>query len=348
MSGTQPAQGAADATAADAVGPPACRIARFGRVVADIEQAERFLAAAFGATTTGRVAGDGRFAELLGVPDAVTRRTHMRLGDQEIALTAFDPPGRPYPPGSTTSDLWFQHLAIVVADIDAAHARVRDARHVMPITEGGPTRLPCAAGGVRAFKFRDGDGHPLELLEFHPQSTPAAWRRQGRPDVFLGIDHTAIAVADTTRSIDFFRSSFGLIPAMQTENVGAEQSRLDAMGDTRVTVSTLNPVEKVPHLELLSYESGRRRPSTTAASNDIAATYVVLQTPDLAQTARTLAAASARFISPGICTMADGTRAVMILDPDGHRFIAEETKPPRADHGCTATDSNPQIMTNRP
>ena len=98
MAGNQPAHGNADNTAS-AVGPPACRIARFGRVVADIERAERFLAAAFGFTTISRAAGDSRFAELLGVPGAMTRRTHMRLGDQEIALTAFDPPGRPYPPG---------------------------------------------------------------------------------------------------------------------------------------------------------------------------------------------------------------------------------------------------------
>jgi hypothetical protein len=63
-----------------------------------------------------------------------------------------------------------------------------------------------------------------------------------------------------------------------------------------------------------------------ADSNDIAATYVVLQTPDLAQTAQALEANSARFISPGICTMADGTQALMVLDPDGHRFIAEDSK----------------------
>lgn len=331
MSGTQPAHGAADDAAASAVGPPACRIARFGRVVADIERAELFLAAAFGFTTIGRTADDSRFAELLGVPGAMTRRTHMRLGDQEIALTAFDPPGRPYPPDSTSSDLWFQHLAIVVADIDAAHAQVREAGRVMPITEGGPIRLPCASSGVRAFKFRDGDGHPLELIEFHPESTPAAWRRQGHSDVFLGIDHTALAVADATRSISFFRSSFGLTPAMQTENIGPEQSQLDAVAGARVTVASLNPAEDIPHLELLGYETGRRRPNRTAASNDIAATYVVLQTPDLTQTAQALAAASARFISPGIRTMSDGTRAVMILDPDGHRLIAEEAKRPGAD-----------------
>jgi catechol 2,3-dioxygenase-like lactoylglutathione lyase family enzyme len=327
MSGNQPARGAAD----DAVAPPACRIARFGLVVSDLERAERFFATAFGFTTISRVAGDSRFAELAGVPGALTRRTHMRLGDQEVALTAFDPPGRPYPPGSTSSDLWFQHLAIVVADMDAAHARVREAGQVMPITEGGPIRLPRAAGGVRAFKFRDGDGHPLELLEFHPESTPAAWRRQGRAGVFLGIDHTALAVADTRRSIGFLRSSFGLMPAMQTESLCVEQSRLDAIAGARVIVSSLNPAEEIPHLELLGYETGRRRPIRMAASNDIAATYAVLQTPDLAATARALEASSARFISPGICTTGDSTTAIMILDPDGHRFIAEEMQQPGAD-----------------
>ena len=38
----------------------------------------------------------------------------------------------------------------------------------------------------------------------------------------------------------------------------------------------------------------------------------------------TLSAAAARFVSPGICTLSDGTRAIMVLDPDGHRFVVEE------------------------
>jgi catechol 2,3-dioxygenase-like lactoylglutathione lyase family enzyme len=135
-------------------GPSACRIARFGLIVTDIERAERFFAAAFGFTTTSRVAGDSGFADLVGVPGAMTRQTHLRLGGQELVLVAFDLAGRPYPPGSTSSDLWFQHLAIIVADIDAAQAQVRQAARIMPITEGGPIRLPCASGGARAFKFR--------------------------------------------------------------------------------------------------------------------------------------------------------------------------------------------------
>ena len=304
--------------------PSACRISRFGLVVTDIKRAERFFAAAFGFTTTGWVTGDAGFADLVGVPGAMTHQTHLRLGGQDVVLIAFDPAGRPYPPGSTSSDLWFQHLAVIVSDIDAARAKVREAGRIMPITEGGPIRLPCASGGARAFKFRDEDGHPLELLEFHPAATPEAWRPGSDSGVFLGIDHTALAVADTGRSIDFFRSSFGLAPAAQMENVGAEQTLLNAVSEARVIVTGVNPVSPLPHLELLGYETGRRQPIMMAASNDIAATHVVLQTPNLDLMVEALSAAGARFVSPGICILSDGTRAIMVLDPDGHRFIVEE------------------------
>ena len=46
--------------------------------------------------------------------------------------------------------------------MDAAYARVR-AAGVQPISLNGPETLPERNGGVRAFKFRDPDDHPLEL-----------------------------------------------------------------------------------------------------------------------------------------------------------------------------------------
>lgn len=108
------------------------------------------------------------------------------------------------------------------------------------------------------------------------------------------------------------------------ENVGAEQTLLDAVSEARVIVTGVNPVSPLPHLELLGYETGRRQPIMMAASNDIAATHVVLQTPNLDLMVEALSAAGARFVSPGICILSDGTRAIMVLDPDGHRFIVEE------------------------
>jgi hypothetical protein len=37
-----------------------------------------------------------------------------------------------------------------------------------------------------------------------------------------------------------------------------------------------------------------------------------------------MAPAGARFVSPGVCTMGEGIRAVMALDSDGRRFFTEE------------------------
>ena len=85
--GAAPRRGGAEPAGA---GPSACRIARFGLIVTDIEQAEMFFAAAFGFTTASRVAGDSGFADLVGVPGAMTRQTHLRLGGQELVLVSFD------------------------------------------------------------------------------------------------------------------------------------------------------------------------------------------------------------------------------------------------------------------
>jgi hypothetical protein len=85
----------------------------------------------------------------------------LRLGSERIELLEFTgSAGRPYPPDSTSTDLWLQHLAIVVADMACAHERVRANPRFRPISRAGPVQLPGSSGGVTAFKFRDHDGHP--------------------------------------------------------------------------------------------------------------------------------------------------------------------------------------------
>ena len=97
----------------------------------------------------------------------------LRLGRERIELLEFtDSAGRPYPPGSTSTDLWFQHMAIVVNDMRHAYQRVMANRRFRPISRDGPVRLPDTSGGVTAFKFRDHDGHPLELLAFPEGHAP--------------------------------------------------------------------------------------------------------------------------------------------------------------------------------
>jgi catechol 2,3-dioxygenase-like lactoylglutathione lyase family enzyme len=281
-------------------GPEITRIAHVALVVGDITEAELFFEEAFDFVTLERRIGDRAQAELYGVPHAQLRETVMELDAQRLSLLAFDVPGAPYPHGSTSTDLWFQHFAIIVSDMDAAYARLTARRGFTPISEGGPVRLPESSGGVTAFKFRDGDGHPLELLAFPAGSGPAYWERKRDDALFLGIDHTAIAVGDTARSIAFFDQAFGLELGTQSENVGIEQARLDAVPDARVTVSGLNPKTAPPHLELLGYHVGPRRPIAHATtSRDLAATHVVLDTHDLPAVVDARALRLARHRHPG-------------------------------------------------
>jgi catechol 2,3-dioxygenase-like lactoylglutathione lyase family enzyme len=55
------------------------------------------------------------------------RSARLRLGSEEIELTEYlAPQGRPIPADSRSNDLWFQHLAIVVSDMDQAYRYLRE------------------------------------------------------------------------------------------------------------------------------------------------------------------------------------------------------------------------------
>ena len=82
------------------------------------------------------------YEHLEGVFGARMRIVRMQLGSEFIDLTQYlAPPGRPIPPDSRSNDRWFQHLAIVVRDMDAAFAKVRALKAQFVST--GPQTLPA-------------------------------------------------------------------------------------------------------------------------------------------------------------------------------------------------------------
>jgi catechol 2,3-dioxygenase-like lactoylglutathione lyase family enzyme len=287
---------------------PAWRIARISLTTAMPEAAVRFYCEALGfeqiATERPGREDVAQLLELDGMRADVVR---LRLGQQEVELVAFDPPGRPYPVGSSSSDPWFQHMAIVVSDMHAAYARLSTHPGWTPISLRGPQRLPDSSGGVTAFKFRDPEGHPLELLQFPPGRTPGVWQTAPGPGPFLGIDHSAIVVADTAASASFY-SRLGFVVAAKSLNLGIEQERLDGIDSVSVEVTMLHPGRAAkPHLELLCYVSQSAKPAVllSVQSNDVVATRLVLD----ALCKRDQIQAS------------DGSGAAMLRDPDGHRLV---------------------------
>ena len=122
------------------------------------------------------VQGDA-YEHLFGVFGMRARIVRLRLGDEEIELIDYlAPEGRPVPVDSRSNDEWFQHVAIIVSDMDAAYAQLRE--HNVQHASTGPQTLPDwnpNAGGIKAFYFKDPDGHNLEILQFPPDKGAARW-----------------------------------------------------------------------------------------------------------------------------------------------------------------------------
>jgi catechol 2,3-dioxygenase-like lactoylglutathione lyase family enzyme len=305
---------------------PAAVIDRVTLVVSDLDRAEDDYVRTFGCRVEHRGDIDPALVRVLCVRRARGRRSLLRLGRERIELLEFtDSAGRPYPPDSTSTDLWFQHMAIVVSDMGKAHLRVIANRRFRPISRNGPVRLPGESGGVTAFKFRDQDGHPLELLASPAGDVPELWRTGRGSASFLGVDHTAIAVSDSTRSARFFRSVFGFRTGGRTENRGPEQADLDNVDGVHVSVTRLAPDLPAPRMELLHYRAGTRRPiPRDTASNDIVATHSGVRVASLDATAAALAGCGRPVADDELMVLRGGIRAALVPGPDGHRFLAEE------------------------
>jgi catechol 2,3-dioxygenase-like lactoylglutathione lyase family enzyme len=188
----------------------------------------------------------------------------------------------------------------------------------------GPQRLPDwnpNAGGIKAFYFKDPDGHPLEVLQFPSGKGDPKWHRPTEK-LFLGIDHTAIAVSSTERSLGFYRDLLGMHVAGESENYGTEQEHLNNVFGARLRITSLRAASG-PGVELLEYLSPRTgRPNPTDMhANDIAQTETRVASPNLTAEEKQLFAARAVFVSPGAVSVKGelGFREAMtVRDPDGH------------------------------
>ena len=266
--------------------------------------------------------GDPAWADLLGLePDSTARAVDIMVGGHAIKLVAFDPLGQPYPAMRASNDQWFEHVALVAGDMTAAWERLEGGTPG-EVTIGAPVLLPPNTGSVTAFKFRDPEGHPLELISF-PKGVGAPVWHQTPGSGILGYDHTAISVMDMERSVDFYTGLLGFHIGGRSLNQGPEQDRLDELPACEVDVVALQPSEvATPHVELLHYRTPLGRALTAPVNaNDVAAARQVHQVDDLETLTKRLKEADVSTVSPGIVTLKAGGRAASVRDPDGHMIV---------------------------
>lgn len=187
-----------------------------------------------GFAPSGQPQADMALAALLGCARVDVQ--YLTLGEQVLELSACDPPGAAYPPGAPANARLFQHIALLVPDMEAAMARALSAG-ARPISHSGPVRLPPESGSAIAWKFRDPDSHPLEFLQ-----------HSGPP----GYDHSAIVVTDSRASTAFYES-LGLRLEKSQRNEGPAQARLDGFAGAAASISSLRGASG-PGIELLNYE----------------------------------------------------------------------------------------------
>ncbi len=229
-------------------------VLKVGFTVSDLEEALIFYTKVLPFEPVGdiiEVCGTS-YEELHGLFGLRMRVATLRLGQETIELTEYlTPSGRPIPSDSRSNDGWFQHLAIVVSDIDEAYALLR--RHKVKHVSTAPQTLPewnVAAAGIKAFYFYDPDGHNLEVIYFPPGKGELRW--QEKHQLFLGIDHTAITVSSTTASLNFYRDLLGLKLVGSSFNYGPEQAHLNQVKDAKLQINSLR-AEDGPGVEFLEY-----------------------------------------------------------------------------------------------
>ncbi len=323
-------------------------IESIGFSCSDLEATSRFFCEGLGfAAGESQEIQGGPYAALMGLPGAVLRLQRLRIGAETLELTqvleagAAARPGRSLPVDSRSNDHWFQHICLVVSSMDAALAQLAAVRPscAADAISSAPQRLPdwnAGAAGIIAYKFRDPEGHPLELLQFPPDKGDPRWhggpgQGSGRAAIatgpVLGIDHSAIGIADTEASRRFYTDLLGLRLGGEGVNSGPEQEALDGLAGVEVRISSLRCAEGAG-LECLDYRQphGGRPMPADHGPQDRAHWQVRLRVASLEPIAAGAEAAGGRLISAGIVELGaqgslnGGRRALQLADPDGHRL----------------------------
>jgi uncharacterized protein GlcG (DUF336 family)/catechol 2,3-dioxygenase-like lactoylglutathione lyase family enzyme len=349
VSGMTPERDAAIAAAGAAALPPWPHLDAVSFSCADAEATATFFCSQLGCRRLDAIDPGLGYAHLIGLPGARLKLVRLALGHERLELLEVQEPGpgqpagRPFPADSRSNDLWFQHICIVVRDLEQASAPLREAIAAgeLQAISTAPQRLPDwnkAAAGIGAFKLHSPEGHCLELLQFPPDKGEARWHSLADASssdpagLFLGIDHSAIGVADSERSCRFYAQLLGLRLGGDGINEGPEQDGLDGLGGTRVRI-TSHRCPSGAGIECLDYrtpEGGRPMPADLAPQDRAHGQLRLLVGREPAQLEASAAGVEqhgGRLVSPGVVTLPDpearalGFQAgLQVSDPDGHRL----------------------------
>ncbi|MPR33169.1 VOC family protein [Salmonirosea aquatica] len=307
-------------------------LSRVALTVKDLSRSLAFYEKTLNFRPMGRYTIDAFTAgRLFGMPeDGMTVEVAvLSLGDETIELMEFQTSatGDEIPANSRSNDRWFQHLALVVSNMDTAyeHLKMFDIEPISPSPQTLPGYLEAA--GISAFYFKDPDGHVLELIHFPADQGESRWHRR-KAGLFLGIDHTAIVVKETAASWPFYQK-LGLKKDSQTKNYGLEQEKLNQVDGARLLITGLRFGEGMG-IEFLDFKTptdGRPFP-TTARPNDLIHWHTVVTVEDVGRVFDELMTLGYPLISKSITAVStlngEAKHGFLLRDTDGHAVLISE------------------------
>lgn len=298
--------------------------------VTDSDRAKNFYTQALGFNLVSDITVSGQDrSEMEGTDSVKVRIVTLQLGNELIELRQYlNIEQKPILENVRANDLAFQHLAIVVSDMERAYHHVQSFS-IEPISTAPQTIPPenKAAAGIRSFKFKDSDRHNLELIWYPPDKGKDRWHQQTE-NLFLGIDHSAITISNTEQSLRFYRDFLGMQVDGGSLNEGETQARLDGLPEAKVKITALRPVCGGMGIELLDYlvpNNGRSTPPKKGLNREIINMQFEFVVDDIERAVELEENHQTEFDSPQIVQWADNSfsyrKACSFQDPDGHTML---------------------------
>ena len=244
---------------------------------------------------------------------------HLQLGDEYVDLIDYlTSGGRSISETQQSNDLEFQHIAIVVKDMDAAFKTLQ--KHNVEFVSTMPQTIPLsnsAAAGIKAFYFHDIDNHNLELIYFPKGKGKTKWQTPNK-NLFLGIDHTAIGVSNTDNSLQYWVNNLSLDKKGESHNVGKEQAHLNFVKNAELQITGLAAAEG-PGVEFLQYlkpGAGKNYPTDTHC-DDLWNWLTKVNCTGIDALFIQLTSANVKIVSEAVVVI-NGKKNFIARDPDGH------------------------------
>jgi catechol 2,3-dioxygenase-like lactoylglutathione lyase family enzyme len=307
------------------------RVESIGLTVSNMDRSVHFFHDVLGFKKISDKEVDGTgYENLEGIFGLRMHIVQMQLGEETIELTDYlTSGGRSIPEDARSNDLIFQHIAIVVSNMEEAYAHLR--KYMVMHVSTGPQTLPAsnqASAGIKAFYFHDPDMHNLELIYFPRGKGQPKWQTTNGK-LFLGIDHTAIGIRNTDSSLHFYQDMLGIPRKGDSWNMGMEQAHLNFVEGASLHITGLRATAG-PGIEFLQYLSpgpGKPYPEDTRA-DDIWYWQTSLKTGNAAELYDQLKKAGCRFVSKGVVEINNREgkkiKTFVVRDPDGHAILIEE------------------------